>query len=134
MNSIIHKIKEYIPNESITFRRDPVTNNIELVLNRIKAIITILEDNTWDEIKRHIDAKLNSDEYISCSICSEDMKHKKVSCPHCANYWCIPCYINIFRANRGLIKCPYCRFEYGYKQSDEMVEAGILDIISKSGI
>ena len=132
MNTIIHKIKEYMPNENITFRRHEITDNVEVVFRQ--SVITILDTNTWDEIKRHIDAKLNMNKDIDCSICCEDMKNKRVSCPKCANYWCIKCYINIYKINKGLIKCPYCRFEYGEEQCDDLLELGVREIIKKSGI
>jgi hypothetical protein len=131
MNTILHKIKTYVPNESISFRKHPHTGNVEVVFHSINAVITILDTN-WDEIKRHIDAKFNMNKDISCSICLEDMKSKRVSCSKCANYWCIPCYINIFKTNRGIIKCPYCRFEYGQLHSDEALELGIQEILIKA--
>ena len=131
MNAILHKIKEYIPNEDISFRRNPHTGDVELVFHRIKAVLSILDTNTWDEIKRHIDAKLNSKNNNSCSICLGDMSVKKVSCPKCANYWCIQCYIDIFKVNRGIIKCPYCRFQYGNEYPDELVELGVQEIKMK---
>jgi hypothetical protein len=97
-----------------------------------KAIITILECNIWDEIKRHIYAKMRSERQDECFICSNEIIQKcRISCPKCASYWCLDCYISIFRTNKGVIKCPFCRFTYGQKFPDYMIEMGIKEILHK---
>jgi hypothetical protein len=92
--------------------------------------MTILEENTWDEIKRHIDAKLSNEKSNECSICSTNVIIKRrVSCTKCASDWCIDCYINIFRTKKGIIKCPFCRFTYGNQFPDYMIEIGVQQIL-----
>lgn len=129
-NSIIHKIKEYLPNEKIQFRKHECTNDLQIIFTDKKAIMTILEENTWDEIKRHIDAKLSNKKSNECSICYTNVIIKRrVSCTKCASDWCIDCYINIFRTNKGIIKCPFCRFTYGNQFPDYMIEIGVQQIL-----
>ena len=134
MNDIFHKIKEYIPDEEIIFRRHPITKDIEIVFIKTRAIMTVLKNNTWDEIKRHIDLKMKKIDIHDCSICftDEGMKKRVVSCPKCSNYWCINCYIDIFKTNKGLIICPFCRYTYGYVQDDHAIKIGIEQMLNKT--
>jgi hypothetical protein len=130
-NSIIHKIKEYLPNEKLQFKRNEYTNNIEVFIIDKRATITVLEENTWDEIKRHIDVKISNEKPIECSIClSKDIIIRRATCTKCARDWCIDCYINIFRTNNGIIKCPFCRFTYGNIFPDNMIEIGVQQILN----
>ncbi len=94
--------------------------------------MTVLESNTWDEIKRHIDAKMSNEKNDECSICStKEIQKRRVTCPKCASDWCVNCYINIFRTNKGIIKCPFCRFAYGQEVPDCMVEIGVKQILDR---
>ena len=130
-NVLIHQISSYLPKEKIQFQINKVTKNIEIIFTDKKAIITILEDNTWDEIKHHIDAKISKDKTDECSICStEEIQKRRVTCTKCASDWCTDCYINIFRVNKGIIKCPFCRFTYGEEFPDCMIETGVKEIVN----
>jgi hypothetical protein len=131
-NQLMRKIKDYLPNELIKFSRHEITGDIQIIFTNRKSIMTVLKDNTWDEIKRHIDAKMNNNQSGECSICSstEMIKIRRVSCPKCACDWCVDCYINIFRTNKGIIKCPFCRYSYGQQFLDHMVEMGVQQILS----
>ena len=128
---LISKIKDYLPNEKIQFKKHEITGNLQVIFTDKKAIMTILECNTWDEIKRHIDAKMcSSKRETECSICAtNEIQKRRVSCPKCASYWCLNCYISIFRTNKGVIKCPFCRYTYGQKFPDYMIEMGIKEIL-----
>ena len=130
-NQLIHKIKDYLPNEKIQFKKDEITGDLQIIFTNKKAIMTVLESNTWDEIKRHIDAKMSNEKNDECSICSsrEMIQIRRVSCPKCACDWCVDCYINIFRTNKGIIKCPFCRYSYGRQFPDHMVEMGVREIL-----
>lgn len=129
---LLNKIKHYIPNEKINFKKNKITGNLEIIFINKKAVMTILECNTWDEIKRHIDAKINDEKRNECSICAtNELQKKRVTCTKCASEWCINCYISIFRTNKGIIKCPFCRFAYGEEFSEDMIEIGIQEIINK---
>lgn len=47
-----------------------------------------------------------------CLLCYEIME-KFTHCSKCSFIYCVNCYINIFRTNQGIIKCPQCNFKYG---------------------
>jgi uncharacterized paraquat-inducible protein A len=129
-NQLIHKIKEYIPNEKIEFRLHKITGAIQIIFIDKHAIMSITDCNTWDEIKRHIDAKISNEKSNECSICFTDkIKKRRVSCAKCANNWCVYCYIEIFRENNGLIVCPFCRYTYGNRFPSFMVELGVKEIL-----
>lgn len=108
-------------------------NNFKLQNNKIifedGREITILYDNSWDEVKRHIYKKLEQN-YGDCSICFNNIS-QNVSCPKCSNNFCVECYINIFKSNKGLIKCPHCRFTYGNIMNNQQINQGIQMIRSK---
>jgi len=130
-NQMIHKIKDYLPNEKIQFKKHEITGNLQIIFTNKKAIITILESNTWDEIKRHIDAKMNIEKNDECYICStKEIQKRRVTCTKCSSDWCVNCYINIFRTNKGIIKCPFCRFAYGEEFPEYMVEIGVQQILN----
>jgi len=129
-NQLIHKIKDYLPNEKIQFKKHEITGDLQIIFTDKKAIMTILDSNTWDEIKRHIDAKISNKNNDNCSICSTDeLKNRRVTCTKCASEFCVTCYINIFRTNKGIIKCPFCRFAYGQEYPDYMIEVCIQKIL-----
>jgi hypothetical protein len=125
------KIKDYIPNEKIMFNKHKHTNDLQIIFTDKKSMMTVLKENTWDEIKRHIDSKLCNKLSNECSICftSEQLLKRRVSCPKCAMDWCIDCYIQIFRKNEGVIKCPFCRYTYGHKFPKHMIEIGVQQIL-----
>lgn len=129
-NQLIYKIKDYLPNEKIQFKKHEITGDLQIIFTNKKAIMTILDCNTWDEIKRHIDAKMSNERNDECSICStKEMQKRRVTCTKCASEWCIDCYISIFRTNKGIIKCPFCRFAYGQEFPEYMVEFGVQQIL-----
>jgi hypothetical protein len=95
------------------------------------SIITILPSSNWREIKRHIEKKLNKHNKIDdCGICYEKMENP-VSCSKCANNMCANCYINIFKIGKGVITCPHCRYSYGEKMDDYLIELSIYEIKQK---
>jgi len=130
---LINKIKNYLPNEELRFKTHKITGDLQIIFTNKKAIMTILEDNTWDEIKHHIDTKMSNSKSDECSICStkETKQTQRVTCTKCASDWCVDCYINIFRENKGIIKCPFCRFTYGQQMSDYMVNMGVQQILNR---
>jgi len=46
----------------------------------------------------------------NCNICGDD-RTSKIVCKECKNFHCVECYISLFKFNKGLVKCPYCRLE-----------------------
>ena len=129
-NQLIHQIKDYLPNEEIHFKKHEITGDLQIIFTNKKAIMTVIESNTWDEIKRHIDAKISIERNDECSICSTtDIQKSRVTCTKCASEWCVNCYVSIFRTNKGIIKCPFCRFMYGQEFPEHMIEIGVQRIL-----
>jgi hypothetical protein len=126
----IQEIIKYIPNEKIEISLSMLD---EILIDFIdkKADLTILKETTIEQIKRHIDLKINTNFLIDtlCEIC-EDTKYtkttSKVGCSRCAKKFCMKCYFNMFRINLGISKCPFCRFEFGMELPKEAIEEYIL--------
>ena len=76
-NQLIHKINDYLPNDKIQFKKHEITGDLQIIFTNKKAIMTVLESNTWDEIKRHIDAKMSNEKNDECSICSTEEIQKR---------------------------------------------------------
>jgi ArsR family metal-binding transcriptional regulator len=107
-----------------------------IIINN-KATITILPDNKWKEIEHNINIKLN-DSYggykiKNCTICTNDTS-KYTACNKCGNNWCIICYIELFKAGSGIIKCPFCRYTIGVHTPDYMMDICIEEIKIKAGL
>jgi hypothetical protein len=129
---VMGMIRSYIPKEEIEFVRNEITGELELLFPKRHALMTIKATNSWREIKRHIDAKISEKKSSECPICSsEKIQQRRVSCTKCAEASCVDCFINIFRANKGITKCPFCRYEVGFEISDSMVELGVQQIVAK---
>ncbi len=130
-NQLIHKIKEYIPDEKIQFKKHE--GKLQIVFINKKTILTILNCNTWEEIKNNIDEKMKNKQNDECSICSIQEKQKqKIKCSKCKSEWCVLCYVNIFKSNNGLIKCPFCQFVYGEEFPENLIEIAVKQIFEKS--
>lgn len=121
MNSIIRQIINYIPNEKIKFGKSE-EGLTELYFINHHSMMTILIDNTWDEIKRIIDSKTKQINDKDCLICCSLITTKTVSCNKCSLRTCLKCYANIFKANKGLIVCAFCRYTFGRKMNSFEVE------------
>ncbi len=126
-------IKKY-PNHEFNFFRNQYSGIVKVEINDISEI-SILVENNWAEIKRHIEKKIKTQEtkiHEDCVICYEEIK-KNVTCPKCANNWCSECYIKIFIDGEGIIKCPHCRFSFGQKMNKFMLDIGVSEIRRKLG-
>lgn len=56
-------------------------------------------------------------------------------CSRCFKNHCAKCYIEIFRANNGLIICPFCRNSFGIVSDDKLIiEVSTLEIKQKVGL
>lgn len=98
------------------------TNLIEMIINK-ESQLTLLPDNTWIEIKRHIDVKIACS-YKDCIICLNKID-TSVSCCKCSNHWCGDCYVNLYEHGQGLVTCPICRFSVGEKVPNKILKMGI---------
>lgn len=105
---------------------------MRIVINKT-AEMSILPNNTWQEIDRNINDKLNvviTKELDICEICHNGVAC--VSCNKCAKRWCGECYINLFKTGCGVITCPYCRYSFGdHTDDDFLLNAGICEIRDK---
>jgi transcription elongation factor Elf1 len=73
---------------------------------------------------------MNNEKADECSIFyKRNDKKRRVTCGKCASEWCVDCYINIFKTNKGIIKCPFCKFMYGQEFPEYMVELGVQQIL-----
>ena len=123
-------LKNYT-NSTFEFIRNPDTLCIEVVINN-NSKISLLPDNTWDEIKRHINKKIRGFDGDDCPICYSNIE-KAVSCARCSNNWCGECYIKIFKQGKGVITCPHCRYSYGNTMPEYMLKMGVDEIKHKLG-
>ena len=127
-------LKDYI-NDKFDFIRNPETLYIEIVINN-NSKITLLPDNNWKEIKRHIDKKI----IVQCNGISEDCIiccksiQQNVTCPKCSNNYCGECYINIFKNGKGVITCPHCRHSHGDTMSKSDIQNAVNVIRHKLGM
>ena len=136
-NVIKNLILKVYRNDKFDFIRNPETLYIEVVINNTSNII-LLPDNNWNEIKRHIDKKIifqrnkRNDILEDCIICCESIQ-KNVTCPKCSNNWCGDCYINLFKTGKGVITCPHCRFSFGDRMCEDMIQIAVNEIKYKLG-
>jgi hypothetical protein len=142
-NNKIKIIKKLIattyPNDTFIFENfnntfnEKIKEYTKIIINN-NSSITILPDNTWIQIERNINVKLNNTNNTKeCIICMNN-SIKTVSCNKCSNYWCILCYIELFKKKNGIIICPFCRFSFGKYTPDYMMDICIDEIKIKSGI
>lgn len=92
------------------------------------SIMTISKGMTWRQINRAVVKKRDSVPCDRiCDICCEERSANdvNVSCNHCANDFCVECYIGLFRSGNGIIKCPYCRNEFGQLFPPHMIEPAV---------
>ena len=129
-SDICKQIRKYIPDANIEFRFNQNTQLLEIVFIEKEAITGVLKDNTWDEIKRNIDYILSDDKQNECKICCGDIKNR-VGCTRCSSPFCSECYVNLFKTGQGIIKCPFCRFEYGHHMDDQELIMGEMKIRAK---
>jgi hypothetical protein len=113
------------------FIRNTDTLYIEVNINN-NSKISLLPNNTWDEVKRHINKKIKgfTDD---CIICCEKMENS-VSCPKCSNNFCGKCYIKLYRVGKGIITCPHCRREEGVNLTEYAIESGVVQIKQRLGM
>lgn len=122
---------EIIDNED----NDDVLNRLFLVrltLGDVRYTSAIIKNTNWKTIKKIIDNRLYHNKKEECAICCNEMI-RKVDCNGCTNTFCANCYIDIFKQNKGLIVCPFCRFTTGYEQPEWAIKRGIQMIKRRLG-
>lgn len=88
----------------------------EIIIDN-RYTITILEDNKCCDIEKHINKKINKCD-DECEICFNKIINNFI-CPKCINNYCYDCYIDLFKRNKGVIICPFCRYKSGKKIYDD---------------
>lgn len=131
VKDIIERIQQYLPDETIT-TQCLENSNVLIHLQSRASTMTITDQSSWPQVKRYIDSTDIEKEETACPICTEHICTTSVGCAKCATKWCVECYINIYRANKGIIICPFCRDKYGFTQPEWMIENGIRIIREKS--
>ena len=105
-----------------------------MYLSNVKIILTILEGVEWNQLKRNIDIRIeeckDKRSKFNCSICCLNKEITRVFCSKCSKYYCITCYINLFRSGSGIITCPFCRFSIGHHFPEDMIELGVQSILT----
>ena len=129
--TITRKIRQYLRNEKINIEQCKETGEIKLnFLHDVTMFFS--KDCTWDNVKLRINNAINSEPNEDCSICmTKYMLNRYVACNKCGNNYCVNCYIAIFKANKGLIVCPFCRKMYGIELSEDEIELGVQNIKHK---
>jgi hypothetical protein len=127
---IVKKVHANFP--SLLFSHHTNDNDVRIIKIG-DALISVLHDSTWEEIKKNIE-KVQTKDYKNnnCNIC-ENIIRRNVRCTKCACNMCSNCYINIFKINKGIIICPFCRFTYGQKMEPLEVQCGVIEIKRKLG-
>nr|QBK85059.1 MAG: hypothetical protein LCDPAC02_02580 [Pithovirus LCDPAC02] len=110
----------------------PETGKLQIIFDNY--MITLFEGDTLENIKEHIDNKLNEIyKNEKCSVCKKDIT-KNVSCNKCFLNYCIYCYIEIFKKGKGVITCPKCNYKIGSKRPSYLVNKRIQEIKLKIGL
>ena len=128
-------IVKYKPDEEF-FIMDNEEGGLEIYFRLIH--FTIKKNDKWVEVKKRIDAILDKNKIKNiCEICEKPMGivgNKRVNCNQCCNQCCYSCYIEIFKTNKGLSICPFCRYTHGQKLPDCLVELGVLEMKMKNNM
>ena len=91
----------------------------------VKTECIFYPNNTIESLKMFFDKSKNRN--VDCNICFQEMK-KSVGCTRCGERQCGECYINGFKTNKGIIKCPFCNFQFGHRMGDREIRFGELEI------
>jgi hypothetical protein len=84
-------------------------------------VLSVEEDSSWTQTRRLLASKMMEKPLEECGICMDDMR-ARVSCGRCGQPTCKDCYIANFEAGRGVVVCPFCRYEVGVAKSTADLE------------
>lgn len=129
-NNLIEKIKAYIPCEGklieIQDEGEYIDISLEnkrfLVFTHVSVPSSLLQKDPlwwdgsqWEAIKNIIDLQMDKKINKECPLCLlviEGAKEvRRVSCPSCAENWCVRCYLTSLRDRKYW--CPCCKFCFG---------------------
>jgi len=121
---LIQIILDYVPKNTTLIFKPSITGLLYMEFPDNFGELTIIENNTWDEIKRNIKIKLQFKPMKTtetCPVCMEEVVIY-VPCNKCTNHTCTKCYTDIIKINKGLYVCPFCRNEIGRLMDDEQLK------------
>ena len=104
-------IEKQYPSLNFTIEKNGLGNT---TYNFQNFTMTIVDGMTWKDIKRFINKYSENRTDFTCNICQE-VNYALVPCNKCSNDICLRCVANIVEVNEGIIKCPYCYLETGWK-------------------
>lgn len=117
---------------NIEFKMELNEENNLFEITLFGKIITLLPDIEYKIVSKLVKDKSSLVLDLDCSLCCNKI-NKRVTCPNCTGYYCVNCYIDIFKSNMGLIKCPYCRHCIGNKLNSIQLEKAIEEIKRRTG-
>ncbi len=123
------KIKKFLTNKDYTIKlvpdaRDLASSIYEITCSRKdgqKMSISIYQNMNINDFIRSYEKFYNRDINDECNICCNTMI-SSAHCSKCSFIYCTNCYIDIFRSNRGIIKCPQCSYKIGQIFPDNEIE------------
>jgi hypothetical protein len=117
----------------ITFYFNEESSYYELYIENFNSTTTILPDIKFKEIELIISKKRTNRNDEFCSICEKESK-QKTSCSKCGENWCIQCYCDILEFGKGIMKCPYCRYQWGEKVKSKHIIQSMIEQIKSNCI
>lgn len=124
-DSVIYKIKEYLPKEQLYFTKNPKTQKLQCLIMHKNITIIIFEDKSWDKIKEDIDSKIEDIGIYECFSCLNiSIKNRTILCTNCGHNRCIDCHMKIFRKNSGIVYCSAC-----LNKQDELPLDCLMDVM-----
>lgn len=128
--AINYKLKDikYTLKKSFNFENKEI-----LIIEYNKTRLSIFDGLTIESLKKRIDESFKPAEIV-CKICDNEdtIKIAQVHCTQCNICICVKCYIDIIKTNYGLYICPYCRFKFGHKATNDLHLLQILEHINNN--
>ena len=113
----------------ISFMRNSETLMLSTIIDNNEIIIQV--NMEWKHLCDCIDEVLDPNaKKQTCLICSDPIE-RIIQCTDCKKSFCGECYISIFRKNKGVIKCPSCKYTFGDEVPDHLLEGCISNIREK---
>ena len=108
---IIECIKKKYP--TLNFEIE-INKMMEITLNFGKFTLTLIDGLTFKDAVRYIEKFRKERTNFECNICLQQ-NYAICPCNKCANDICMSCTADIIEKNEGLMICPYCKTETGYR-------------------
>jgi uncharacterized Zn finger protein (UPF0148 family) len=131
-DKFIKYIKNRFPKENIKFSIDEYTDTVQVKFIKKNIYLSFSKEKKIKEIVKYINSILYKELEDECAICfTEEIRHGRIFCTQCNGDVCILCYIKIFRRNKGIIICPFCRYTYGNPFHANRIENGVEQILER---